>query len=424
MVEWQIIKERLESLIEDGSPEFLERFFAEDLNFHPCNENIFPILTDRLRDGIKNLRILARQDEFYIVLCQIERLLKGKERPLAEKVAEHYHHSLVIFTNTDYSEWHFTNIKYVRFEKEGFNRKIRPFRRIIVGNTERLRTASERLTLIEVNDDDSALTVHEKCNRAFDVQEVSRDFYKDFVHYYKEFREAIKTTNRLTDNISDTITQNMFNRLFFLYYIQKKNFLSEDTAYLYWNFRNIHGEYYKDFLLPLFKKLSDPCFRDERFKSIPFLNGGLFEFELIEDSITVPNYVFKAVFEDLLERYNFTVREDTELEQEVAIDPEMLGTIFEQLVLSLEKAEFKDIPDARRQTGSYYTPKFIVAFMVKQALLNYLSETLQNSGKALKELVFNLKTDELREGKERPLCMAIKAFAKGDGYRALQSNRR
>ncbi|MBI5194207.1 MAG: Eco57I restriction-modification methylase domain-containing protein [Nitrospirae bacterium] len=423
MIEWKIINKRLESLIADGSPEPLQRFFAEDLNYHPFNENIFPILTDRLRDGIKNLRIIARQDEFYIVLCRIESLLKGKERPLAEKVAEHYHHSLVIFTNTDYSEWHFTNIKYVRFEKEGFDRKIRPFRRIIAGRTERLRTASERLALIEVNDDDSALTVHEKCNRAFDVQEVSRDFYKDFVLYYKAFREEIKRTNRLNDNIADTITQNIFNRLFFLYYIQKKNFLSEDTAYLYGNFRNIDGEYYKDFLLPLFKKLSDPAFPasiDERFKGIPFLNGGLFEFELIEDSITIPNNVFKAVFEYLLERYNFTVREDTELEQEVAIDPEMLGTIFEQLVLSLEKAEFKDIPDARRQTGSYYTPKFIVAFMVKQALLNYLSESFQNSRKKLKELVFNLKTDELGEDelsgiKERLLDIKIVDPGVGSG---------
>ena len=64
---------------------------------------------------------------------------------------------------------------------------------------------------------------------------------------------------------------------------------------------------------------------------------------------------------------------------EVAIDPEMLGWIFEELILSLESAQFKDIPDPRRASGSYYTPRFVVSFMVKQALFNYLiTESPQN----------------------------------------------
>jgi hypothetical protein len=417
----QNIKEKLEALLSDGSPERLQALFVEELNFNPVNQDIIPILSDKLRDGVHGLRIIARQDQFYVLLCGVGRLLMGKERPIAEKVAERYPHSLVVFANPEHSEWHFTNIKYVKFEKEGFERKVRPFRRIIIGSAERLRTASERLAQLEVAEEDSAITVHERCNRAFDVQEVSKEFYRDFVHYYKTFRDALKGNNRITAEQADTLTQNIFNRLVFLYYIQKKSLLSDNLRYLYDNFKAMKsGSYYKDFLIPLFKKLSDPDFTDKRFENIPFLNGGLFEFDPLEEKVTVPNNVFQAVFEDLLERYNFTVREDTEFEQEVAIDPEMLGTIFEQLILSIEKAEYKDIPDARRQTGSYYTPKFIVTFMVKQSLLNYIIDMLPEKRKELKELVFGLDTgslaqDELRQIKERLLDIKIVDPGVGSG---------
>lgn len=412
MADPQTIKARLESLVSEGSLERLQALFVEELNFNPVSQDILPVLSERLKDGVQSMRLIAKQDEFHVILCVIDRLLMGKERPIAENIAGRYPHSLVVFANPEYSEWHFTNIKYVKFEKEGFERKVRPFRRIIVGSSERLRTASDRLALIEVADNDSAIAVHERCNRAFDVQEVSREFYRDFVHYYKVFRDALKAGSRINDEAADSLTQSIFNRLIFLYYIQKKNLFGENPTYLYDNFKATKGEYYRDFLLPLFRKLSDPEFRDERLGDIPFLNGGLFEFDSLEEKATVPNDVFKAVFEDLLERYNFTVREDTEFEQEVAIDPEMLGTIFEQLILSLEKAEFKDIPDARRQTGSYYTPKFIVAFMVKQSLLNYLAEAFPEKRNELKELVFSIETvglakDELREIKGRLLDIKI-----------------
>lgn len=398
------VKTWLESLVSKGDPEDLQRLFAEELNFHPASGDIVSVLSDKLKEYVSVLQIIAKQDEFYIILCSLATLFKGKERPIAEKVSEHYPHSLVVFTNPEYSEWHFTNIKHVKLDKEELERRVRPFRRLIVGNTERLRTASERLALLEVADDDSAIAVHERCNKAFNVQEVSREFYKDFVHYYKEFRDIVKRKNRLSDDVADTFTQNIFNRLFFLYFIQKKNFLSENPMYLYDNFKNCKDEYYADFLLPLFKKLSEPEFKDKRFEKIPFLNGGLFEFDLIEDKVTIPNDAFKAVFEDLLERYNFTVREDTEFEQEVAIDPEMLGTIFEELILGLEKAEYKDIPDARRGTGSYYTPKFIVAFMVKGSLLNYLAGEFPDKRRQLKRLVFRLEVEGLKQGE----LMAVK----------------
>jgi len=88
----------------------------------------------------------------------------------------------------------------------------------------------------------------------------------------------------------------------------------------------------------------------------------------LASQLVVGNGVFRQLFDDLLERYNFTVREDTPLDVEVAIDPEMLGQVFENLVLGLERGE-----DRRKATGSYYTPRVIVHFMCRQALKEYLA---------------------------------------------------
>ena len=104
---------------------------------------------------------------------------------------------------------------------------------------------------------------------------------------------------------------------------------------------------------------------------MPFLNGGLFEVMAdtpLAEQLVLGNTVFREVFDGLLECYNFTVREDTPLDVEVAIDPEMLGQVFENLVLGLERGE-----DRRKATGSYYTPRVIVHFMCRQALKEYLA---------------------------------------------------
>ncbi len=72
--------------------------------------------------------------------------------------------------------------------------------------------------------------------------------------------------------------------------------------------------------------------------------------------------------EGLLRRYNFTVTESTPLNQEVAVDPEMLGKVFETVVLTSEEAENYQAPNLRKATGSYYTPRIVVTFILREAL--------------------------------------------------------
>lgn len=96
--------------------------------------------------------------------------------------------------------------------KKSIEFKIRPFRRIIVGPYERLRTASERLSHLRVDATNSALIIHSKCDLAFDVEAVTREFYKDFVFYYKEFRDLLQKKNKLKQVDSDDYTQTNYDQ--------------------------------------------------------------------------------------------------------------------------------------------------------------------------------------------------------------------
>ncbi|MGC8758256.1 MAG: Eco57I restriction-modification methylase domain-containing protein, partial [Caldisericaceae bacterium] len=394
-VDYRIIMPDLEKMRDKGiDTDLLRKLFIEKLNYDFADKGISIKFRQSVKDSVLSTRVIAEKNEFKIVLCQIETLLKGKEIDIVKDISAYYPDNLIIITNKDSSEAHFINTKYVGKEQK---KKVKGFRRISVGKTDRLRTAAERLSMLYA-DTDSTLALMQKCIDAFDVEAVTKEFYNEFVKKYKALRGVIQKTNGLLFKDADELTQNILNRLLFLYFVQKKGWLNNDYQFLYNNFKSNHKEYYKDFLIPLFRKLSEKTFSAPGFENIPFLNGGLFEFHPQEAEISIPNDAFSGIFDDLLERFNFTVREDTEHEEEVAIDPEMLGKIFEQLILSVESAEYKDIPDPRRESGSYYTPRFIVSFMVKQSLLNYLTNELPQVQKAaLKRLVFDLSSEGIKD---------------------------
>ncbi|GAI26432.1 unnamed protein product, partial [marine sediment metagenome] len=155
-------------------------------------------------------------------------------------------------------------------------------------------------------------------------------------------------------------------------------------------FKGKHGKYgnfFNDILEPLFyEALRIDRRHDDNYYShfnckIPFLNGGLFDpingYDWVHTDILLPNELFSNQNKtkegdigngilDIFDRYNFTVKEDEPLEKEVAIDPEMLGKVFENLL------EVKD----RKSKGSYYTPREIVHYMCQQSLINYLNTEL------------------------------------------------
>jgi hypothetical protein len=320
---------------------------------------------------------LAQHRDLRIIYTHLttDHLARSVERPIVEHTLHTLHpYALFIFANRDLTLWDFVNVKYVA--EDGARR--RTIRRIHVGPTERLHTAAQRMALLAVpTPDTSALELQSLHDQAFDVEEVTRQFYQDYVKVFGELCKDIARLNPRRQAEAEAEAQVLLDRLVFLYFIQKKGWLNDRRDYLYQHFQahyqaNPAGtDFYTDFLFPLFVALSNEGLALPSLGDVPFLNGGLFEVPAnvpLTDQLVVGNAVFRQVFDDLLECYNFTVREDTPLDVEVAIDPEMLGQIFENLVLGLERGE-----DRRKATGSYYTPRVIVHFMCRQALKEYLA---------------------------------------------------
>jgi hypothetical protein len=326
-------------------------------------------------------QIIACHNDFKIIYARLnsDSLSLGDERSAINKLLKEYPYLLCLFSDKHQEQWHFINVKYDEEIK-----KRRLFRRITVGPGERLRTAIERLSMLDLERVRPDLvgiypldiqTCHDE---AFDVEVVTREFYNTFVELFHQLKNEIAGNNPTYRDEAATEAQMILNRLLFLYFIQKKRWLDNNPHYLYERFQEYHAKdpaghrFYSDFLLRLFQKLSNEQLEFKDLGDVPFLNGGLFEIEPFASKLPfdlkISNRAFRDVFENLLERFNFTVREDTPLDIEVAIDPEMLGRIFENLILQLERDR-----DLRKMTGSYYTPRVIVHFMCQQSLKEYLA---------------------------------------------------
>ncbi|MDP8245156.1 MAG: TaqI-like C-terminal specificity domain-containing protein [Candidatus Hinthialibacter antarcticus] len=210
----------------------------------------------------------------------------------------------------------------------------------------------------------------------------------------KAVRDEFKNKNIKTEDFS----KKLMGQIVFLYFLQKKGWLGVEKGKQWGtgphNFmrRLATGEYgtYKNF----FNDRLEPLFYDtlasdrgheaycEIFKRrIPFLNGGLFEplgdYDWKKTDIVIPDRLFinddfveEGIFGtgvlDVFDRYNFTVNEAEPLEKEVAIDPEMLGKVFENLIEE----------NRRKGLGAFYTPREIVHYMCQECLINYLDTAL------------------------------------------------
>ena len=171
-----------------------------------------------------------------------------------------------------------------------------------------------------------------------------------------------------------------------------KNFIRE----LFRVCSNKGANFFDDYLEPLFyEALNEKRGANDYYAKlkcrVPFLNGGLFEaidnYDWNRNDFQISNEMFSNIDAkgeekadgvlDIFDRYNFTMNEDEPLEKEVAVDPEMLGKIFENLL---------DVRD-RKSKGAFYTPREIVHYMCQESLANYLTNATGISYDAIKDLI-------------------------------------
>ncbi|MBA4182803.1 MAG: hypothetical protein H0X49_02165, partial [Acidobacteria bacterium] len=273
----------------------------------------------------------------------------------------------------------------------------------LVGRNERTHTARKQFIPLLIN----AVPTVEEIEKAFSIEVVTEDFFRDYKGVFETAETEIKRS--IPDRVMNDkeaqdkrrlFTQRLFNRLMFIYFLQKKGWLSfeGDTNYLRRLFieAETNGEnFYKDRLRWLFFSglganenidLHQSKILRGRRGDVPYLNGGLFEKDADgydeADKVKIENQFFGKIL-DLFELYNFTVDESTPTDVEVAIDPEILGKVFEELVTG------------RHESGSYYTPRPIVSFMCRESLKHYLAA--QDAPETIAEFVDDGSGENLRD---------------------------
>jgi hypothetical protein len=244
---------------------------------------------------------------------------------------------------------------------------------------------------------------------AFDVEKVTRKFYADYYDCFTALEKAIGKENGLKDEDDlRMFTQTLVNRLMFLRFLERKGWLKFGDKKDYLRALYEAGplgkkSFYRGRLLPLFfeglaTENSAAVVITQAYGAVPFLNGGLFEPTELDKKVKDVSYEALARLiapGGLFYRYNFTVEESTPLDIEVAVDPEMLGKVFEELVTG------------RHETGSYYTPRPIVSFMCREALKGYLAGKTKAKPEAIAALVDRADVAGLTMAQGRQILAAL-----------------
>ena len=338
--------------------------------------------------------------------------------------------ALVAFVSPDRADWRFSLVKmdYRPEVKPDGKVKIKeeftPARRwsFLVGKNEKSHTAQSRLVNI-LADDKNNPTLKE-LEEAFNVEPVTKEFFEKyrelFIRTVDELDKIVKKNEKVRqdfekNNINTVdFAKKLLGQIVFLYFLQKKGWFgvkrdadwgSGPRNFLRELYEGKHGKYenfFNDILEPLFYEALARE-RDDDFYSrfnckIPFLNGGLFEpiggYNWVHTDIKLPNKLFSNNRRtpegdigdgilDVFDRFNFTVKEDEPLEKEVAIDPELLGKLYEKFnaIRPDNFYEYKKALAERKRSlekqfnkkyGVYYTPREIVHYMCQQSLIYYL----------------------------------------------------
>lgn len=317
--------------------------------------------------------------------------------------------AIITYYNKKASDWRFTFISkslYWDADNNEVKTETHPKRyTYLLGENETVKTALNQFEWLFKRIKTRGIDL-EDILKAFSVEKLSKEFYNGYFHQYEtfvsyivdnqkafsHFLSQVSTNGSLEDRhkkaehlVSDFVKK-FLGRIVFLFFLQKKGWMGVPLD-------KDWGEGQLDFLFRLFEEFPDknnfyekalaPLFFEtlnvDRSENndifsitntrIPYLNGGLFE----KDAVEPTNIQFEPQrFIDLLaffSQYNFTVDESSPDDQDIGVDPEMLGHIFENLL------------EDNKDKGAFYTPKEIVHYMTQESLIEYLHTHLDSTAK-------------------------------------------
>ena len=382
---------------------FLEDFLPDDF----VQENSKIEIEDNHK-SFKEARILGSVKSLdEIVIIEIKRIRAEKSRANITKelfkFLENlgYSKALIITFSDNENHYRFSyiksNLEWVSETK--VKRKFSNPKRLsfLLGKNQKIHTALKQfIKLGKIKD-------LEDLNSRFDIEIVNKEFFENYISLYNQLVGYLNKDKKFKSFTSKNkikigvFAKKLLGQIIFCYFLQKKGWLGAkenesinqgDLNFIRNQFINYNKKknFFNDCLEPLFYKglnkqnKNNYCY-DLRCK-IPYLNGGLFQevenYSWKESYLNIPNKLFSNDdangILDIFDLYNFTVDETADFDVEIAVDPEMLGYIFENLLPE----------NLRKKHGAHYTPKEIVEYICKKSLSEYLKTNIDK--KYLKEI--------------------------------------
>ena len=346
---------------------------------------------------------------------------------------QHKTAALVAFYEANNQDWRFSYVSLTyEFGDEGLQEKLSSPKRhsFLVGPNEPNHTCQKQFLGLLINEKKIKL---DEIKEAFNIENVTDDFFTEYKELFLELAESLREVKENNSKVkeefelkkikSTDFAKKLMGQLVFIYFLQKKGWLGvekdanwgtgpKNFLRLIFNKCIQDGDnFYDDILEPLFYEGFSEDVHDDHYSKfgfrVPFLNGGLFEpinnYDWKKTNVTLKNEIFSGII-DTFDKYNFTIKEDEPLEKEVAVDPEMLGKVFENL---LEVDEQKD-------KGAYYTPRYIVHYICQESLIHYLSINSEVSDEDLRNFILHgdMYIDSIIKNHEEKKKYKGKAFSR------------
>ena len=424
------LRHKLENIFHNdypGTDRFLSEviipIFGDEIDYKDDDLALRPEYAEKAKNaGIKHIRYIGDLTEQNysaqnIVLLDvtlddsrnIERSRVNIQQ-LIRSIMDHQQHLMIVFhyEDTEGKQWRFSYAHKGDSLKDSTSAKRYTY---VFGRGYRGRTAAERFEILARSE-----RTDKDFEEAFSVAALSDEFFKKYRAYYaafvqyitgekysdeKDLNAELKSFDWLQTDAGDQFRgvfdsdaksardyiKKMFGRIVFLYFLQRKGWLYDsngesDPRYMHHLFEKaerdgLAGTFLDDVLELLFfyvlntkkeQRLAEAAMNNKDIRILPgwqhidYLNGGLFSQDEIDPKICVfPAVYFKKLF-SFLDSYNFTIDENDQEDAEIGIDPEMLGRIFENLL------------EDNKDKGAYYTPKEIVEYMCREAIIAYLQD--------------------------------------------------
>lgn len=364
-----------------------------------CDVTIYEVI---LKSGVEKRRVTITQEMF--------RILRGQG----------VNNAVVAFANADRNNYRISLLtsKY-EFSGDKIVKVISNPRRYSYALGYGTKTKTAYKFLIEKGKVDSL----EELTARFSVEVVNKQFYSEIATCFTElvggdrdgrhYDRQLNLYGVTNHNKYSEFAVRLIGRIVFCWFLKEKKsesglpLLPEQMI----SVDGITDNYYHTVLEPLFFELLNTnanrrkgkYAEEEIYQQIPYLNGGLFsphnddkyKYDRVNQCgtfgiVTIPDDWFRH-FYGVLSQYNFTVDENTSYDIELSIDPEMLGRIFENLLAEINPETGEN---AKKSTGSFYTPRDIVDYMVDNSILEYLKTKTGIDDYRLKALISYAKEDD------------------------------